>query len=142
MILLVLLLASFSRAEIVPDVIISTESIAERRIYRPLKQRDPMVRTSVTSPTTLNYSYTVSTSTREIGFDMERVVLEGIMSTASFKEALLRDILTGEMYIVRYGRIYTTSRKIIEGYYANIIGKAVVIGEKKTGRKKELVMSE
>lgn len=142
MISLILCIAFLSNAQIVPDVVISTQSISEKKIYKPSNYRNPMVRPTATSPTTLNHSYMVSTTTSNIKFDIERLTLEGIMATSSFKEALLRDTLTGEMYIVRYGRIYTTSRKLIDGYSVDIIGKGVIIYEKKTGKKKELIMSE
>lgn len=141
MIYLVLFFSLFSHPQIVPDIVISTQSIAEKRIYNPLKYRNPMVRPTATSPTTLNYSYTVFKTT-DTSFDMERVVLEGIMSSPSFKEALLRDTSTGEIYIVRDSRIYTKSRKLIEGYIVDIVGKGVVIYQKKTGKRKELIISE
>ncbi len=130
------------KAQIVEDVIISTNNIASKKLYMPVNQRNPMIKPSAKSPTTLKYSYSKSTSSLNLEFNIDNLVLEGIMLNPNFKEALLRDTSSGQMYIVRYGRIYTLNRKQIEGYSVEIAGKSVIINDKKKGKKKELILME
>ncbi len=139
MITILTIFAISMKAQIVSDVVISTQSV---KLYIPVNQRNPMVRSSIKSPITLKYSYSKSTSPAISEFSVDNLVLEGIMSNPNFKEALLRDKITGEMYIVRYGRIYTLNRRLIEGYSVEIVGKGVIVYDKKKGSRKELIIAE
>ncbi|MCX7641805.1 MAG: hypothetical protein N2Z20_04140 [Elusimicrobiales bacterium] len=143
MIFISLLFSSMLMTQLIPDVVISTQDISEKKIYKPYNLRNPMIRPTTFSPTTLNYSYKYSTSTlSDVVFNMDSLVLEGIMSTSKFKEALLRDVSSGEMYIIRDGKIYTLNRRVINGYSVDIVGKGVIIKDKKSGKKIELIISE
>lgn len=127
-------------SQIVDDVVISTNTF-EKKLYKPVNLRNPMVRTSVFNPTTLNYEFYKSSSPYgEALFNIDNIVLEGIMSNKNFKEALLRDRSSGAIYIVRNGRIYTLGRKQIEGYTAEILGKSVVLYDKRKEKKIELII--
>lgn len=139
--LLLFFLSFFLKSQIVDDVVISTQSISERKIYKPSNLRNPMVRPLNFYPTTLNYKYSKSTSTQSDVFNIDNIVLNGIMSTTNFKEALLRDVVNGNMYIVRYGKIYMLNRKQVEGYTAEILGKGVIIYDKKNNKRVELIIS-
>ncbi|MCX7905178.1 MAG: hypothetical protein N2446_00570 [Elusimicrobiales bacterium] len=143
MILLYFLFSFDLFCQIVPDVVISSQNISEKKIYKPLNQRNPMVRTYINTPSTMNYSYKLSVSTcvDSSVFNIDNIVLEGIMSTSNFKEALLKDSSTGEIYIVRNGNIYTLNRKVINGYSVDILSKSIIIKDKKNGRKKEIKIS-
>lgn len=139
MIALLFLFILSVKSQIVGDVIISTTSSS--KLYKPFNYRNPMVRTSNMSPVTLKYSYSVSNKEQNIEFDIDNMILEGIMYNSNFKEAILRDKVSGEMYIVRYSKIYTVNRKIVPNCRAEIAGKGIILYDNKKNKKKELILN-
>ena len=113
-------------AQVVPDVIISTGDISQK-LYNPKNLRDPMTRPSYYLPVTLNYQYAASTQNIVSVFSPEDIILTGIIKVSNTAEALLKSKTTGQMYIVRNGKVYTINKKPVEGYSARIESKKVIL---------------
>jgi hypothetical protein len=133
---------SFSLFSQVEDVVISTSSLTVKEIYLPKNKRNPMVKSSVYGTTTKKYSLELSTTSINT-YSLNNFVLNGIIKYENGREALLKNNITGEIFILKNSgnlKSLSDSKKILKNVKGDIKGKSVVLYDSEKKETKEFVI--
>jgi len=137
-----LIIMSFSLFSQVEDVVISTSSLTVKEIYLPKNKRNPMVKSSVYGTTTKKYSLELSTTSINT-YSLNNFVLNGIIKYENGREALLKNNITGEIFILKNSgnlKSLSDSKKILKNVKGDIKGKSVVLYDSEKKETKEFVI--
>ena len=103
------------------------------QVYRPANTRDPFLPATVFGDQKGPGRYrkdapqvAVSTSAAG-GFSVYGLALTGILEDSSGRQALLRDAATGEIYMLKAGRLVDSKKKAVPGVSGVVKGKQVVL---------------
>lgn len=127
--------------DVKPNIVISTTAKSIDEIYHPYNYRSPLDESKVYGRTTSNFKINLSTYTSS-DFSIDNLVLSGIIKYKTRKEALIKDVSNGEMYILKMGRIYTLKGKILRNIRGWFKGNDVVIIDKETKKTKTLSLKK
>jgi len=134
-----------TNSQIIPEVILSTNSKTVESIYKPANITDPILPSTIYNSQTVNKKLPDKTKEQNINTStttLTNFVLVGIIQFSDKKEALLKDN-TGAIYLVRNGKIYDNKKNEVKGFKANIKGKQVIIiNEKNKEKPIELFIKE
>lgn len=137
-----LIIMSFSLFSQVEDVVISTSSLNVKEIYLPKNKRNPMVKSNVYGTTTKKYSLELSTTSINT-YSLNNFVLNGIIKYENGREALLKNNITGEIFILKNSgnlKSLSDSKKILKNIKGDIKGKSVVLYDSEKKETKEFVI--
>lgn len=105
----------------------STRPVTVDQAYRPSSMRDPLRVSTVFgdehAPKTAASLADLTTST----FSVYNLALTGILEDARSKEAMLKDLATGAVYILKGGRLLDSKKKLLPGVSGVIKGKQVIL---------------
>lgn len=127
---------------IVENVIISTNSLSIKELYNPRNLRNPMIATTDNLPTTLNYDINFQNSLFTSTDTLNNFILSGIIRSDNYREALLKNKSTNEMYILKNGRVYDVKRNVLKNIKGEIKGKSVVLYDVEKKERKELFIND
>jgi hypothetical protein len=119
-----------------PDVVISTTATSINEVYNPCVKRNPMIASTIKGSSTLKYDMKFSSVTiSNDDFYLKSFVLTGIIKLFDKKEAILKNLLNNEMYILRNNKLYDIKKVPLNGIKGEIRGKSVYLYdiEKKQG---------
>ncbi len=105
----------------------STQAVTVEQAYRPSNTRDPLKVSTVFgdehAPKTRAGSIELARST----FSVYNLTLTGILEDLNSKEAILTDLETGAVYILKGGRLLDSKKKQLPGVSGIIKGKQVIL---------------
>lgn len=121
-----------------PDVVISTNSSLSKEVYKPYVKRNPMVQSSIKASTMAEYEIKFSTFQRQSGSIIESFLLIGIVKSNGLKEAILKDTLTDEIYILKNKKICNLAKKCLKDLTGEVSGNSVYLRD---NTQKEVVLT-
>jgi len=130
-------------SEIISDVVISTSSTEVKEIYSPKFKRNPMVKSSVKESVTKKYLVDISTATVD-AYSVKNFSLNGIIRYNNNREALLKNNISGELFILRgdgFLRSLRDIKKTIKNIKGEIKGKSVILYNTQTKESKEFFIN-
>lgn len=126
-----------------PDVFVSTTASSLKEIYKPYVKRNPMIEPQTKGSVTLKYDIKFSTfNLRYDDLSVKAFSLQGIIKFFGSKEALLKNTINGEMYILRDGKIYDIKKVPLKNMTGEIRGKSVLIKNIEKKEEAELFLNE
>jgi hypothetical protein len=96
------------------------------KAYDPVNPRDPMLPATVFG----DQKAAGETQKRDLSkstFTIEGLVITGILSDSRGREALLRDQNTGQVYVLKGGRLLDSRKKRVQGISGVVKGKQVIL---------------
>jgi hypothetical protein len=132
------------RAQLIkPDVVISTNNLSLKEIYRPYVNRNPMVPSTVFQSVTLKYDIMMSTYSASLSTSsLKNFALQGIIKYDNNKEALIKNTISGTTYILRNGNIYDIKKNVLKDIKGEIRGKSVLLYNVKSKENIELFVGD
>jgi len=126
-------------SQIQENVIISSNTLNVNEIYSPKNKRNPMIKSNVYSSVTKKYSVDISTSADSF-YSLDSFSLSGIINYKNEREALLKNSITGEIFILKDKKnlkSLNNSKKIINNIRGEINGRTVILYDTQKKETKE-----
>jgi hypothetical protein len=120
-----------SAAPAAAQVAVSTAvPLTVEQVYKPVNPRDPLVPATVFGDQKgpgKQQAKSGPAGTVKSSFTVYGLALTGIMEDSRGRQALLRDQATGQLYVLKGGRLLDSKKKPVAGISGVIKGKQVIL---------------
>lgn len=132
----ILIAAAFAAcaAPAAAQVAVSTPAATVEQVYKPVNPRDPLVPATVfgdqKGPGKAQAKGAPAAASAPVAassFTVSGLALTGIMEDSRGRQALLRDQASGQVYVLRGGRLFDPKKKPVPGISGVVKGKQVIL---------------
>lgn len=124
---LLLLLPALAAAQTQAVAGSPSQTVTVEQAYRPSNTRDPFKVSTVFGDEHGPKAKSGAAELAKSTFSVYNLALTGILDDNRSKEAMLKDLATGAVYILKGGRLLDSTRKQLPGVSGIIKGKQVIL---------------